>query len=397
MIKYTLLVQVFITLALTISGCGHKSGSSAATEQTTTAQASTVQGIAAAGSPISGTVTLCDSATSTISAKTTAAGEYSIDITGMKPPFILKSVDISNHELYSYAAAPGTVNINPLTTLAVAIASGSTDSASLSALYDRTTQGNATALTQTQMIISTASITAALQPLLASYGAATADPFTGPYLVNHQGIDDLFDKVIITLSTGSVVIASKDTNTPIFTAPLGDLMTGSVNTNNIPTPAPSAQEVMPGNAELTLKLQGDLPQGTFIKNVSFSIQLPSGITVVTPESMPATLVNYMAIPIGTAVGANIYPAPSLSATNNMLHISMSSLTGFSTGTFLTVWYIDSLPYAMYSRTPADFKISGPKYYSDIYKNHELQNLTIVPDSITFPDKGKIPMKQKQAG
>ena len=381
MTKYSLLVLAFIILPFTIGGCGRKSGSDAPSAQTTTVQASTVQGIAAAGNPISGTVFLCDSTTNTISVKTTAAGEFSIDTTGLTAPFIIKSVDSLNNEMFSYADAPGTVNINPLTTLAVAVASGATDSASLSALYDHCTRGIATAITQMQMMISTASITASLQPLLASYGSATANPFTDPYLVNHQGLDDLFDKVVITLSTGTVIITRKDNNAAMFTASLGDLSTSAVNTNNIPAPS---QYAMPGNAQLKLKVQGVLPQGALIKNASFIIQLPSGITVVTPQSTPATLVNYMAVPIGTAVGSNIYPAPTLSATNNNLQISMSSVTGFSIGDFLTIWYIDSSPYYMSMRNPSDFLISSVKIYSDIYKTQELQNLTIVPDSINLP-------------
>ena len=391
MIKYSLLLLSFITLASIVSGCGSKSGSDATISQATTVQASTVQGIAAAGNPIAGTVILCDSSTNTISAKTTVAGEFSIDTTGLRAPFILKSVDNLNNEMFSYASAPGTVNINPLTTLAVAVASGATDSTSLTDLYDHYTKGTATAITQMQMIISTASITTSLQPLLASFGAATANPFTDPYLVNHQGLDDLFDKVAITISSGGtnssagmVVITRRDDNTPVFTALLSDLMTGAVHTNNIPAPAPPANEMVPGNSQLTLKVQGVLPQGALIKNASFSIRLPSGITVVTRQSMPATLVDYMAIPIGTAVGSNLYPAPTLSAVNNnILQISLSSVTGFSAGDFLTIWYIDTSPYSIHMRTPSDFTITDAKFYSDIYKSHELQNITIVPDSISI--------------
>lgn len=392
MIKSLLPVLAFIMLSLTISGCGHKSGSDVPVAQTTTTTGQTsqasiaVQGVVAGGNPISGTVTLCDSSTTAISVKTTAAGEFSIDTTGLKAPFILKSVDSLNNEMFSFADAPGTVNINPLTTLSVAVASDVTDSASLRAWYDHYSEGTAPAMTTRQMMTSTASVTASLQPLLASYGAATANPFTDPYSVNHQGLDDLFDKVVISLSSGTVVITRKDTNTSIVTAPLNDLSTSAVNTSNIPLPA---QYAAPGNAQLTLKVQGVLPQGSFIKNISFSIQLPSGVTVVTPQSNPASLVNYMAIPVGSAVGSNIYPAPTLAATNNILQITMSSVTGFSTGDFLTIWYIDSSAYYLNKRTPSDFLISGSKIYSDIYKTQELFNLTIVPDSMSVQYKSHI--------
>lgn len=156
--------------------------------------------------------------------------------------------------------------------------------------------------------------------------------------------------------------------------------TGTLNMSNIPTPA--LYDTLPGNAILTMKVQGDLPQGALIKNASFSVQLPLGIAVVTTLSSPAVQVNTV-IPIGPAVGANIYPAPTFDDTSNSLHISMSSLTGFSTGSFLTIRYVDGVPHYMHMRAPSEFKITDAKFYSDIYKRQGLQNLTLVPDSITF--------------
>jgi hypothetical protein len=386
MAKHSLFLVALLTLTVNISGCG---GGSSATSTTVTA--STVQGIVAAGNPVSGTVYLSDSSTpvTAISAEITDAGEFSIDTKGLKPPFILKSVDSLNNMLFSYANAPGNVNINPLSTLAVAVAAGVADSNSLSILYDDYTQGASSAITQMQgisKVITEASshITSSLQPLLTPYGAENADPLFGPYIVNNQGLDGLFNEVAITISNGTVVITRQDNNTTVFTASLSDLMTsasaGTVVTNNIPAPAPY---VLPGNAILRLKLQGSLPQGELVKNASFSIQLPLGTTVVTPASAPAVVTNTV-IPMGTATGANIYPTPTLSPTNNTLQITMSSVSGFGTGNFLSIRYTDANTYYMHKRTPSDFVVSGSQFFSDIYKTQKLQKLTIVPDSITFP-------------
>ncbi len=387
--KYSLLMSALVALTLNICGCGGGSGSPAAS--LTTAQASTVQGVAAAGSPISGTVYICDSSTPVkeVSAKTTDSGEFSIDTGALKAPFILKTIDGLNNILFSYANAPGTVNINPLSTLAVAVAAGVNDSVSIATLYDNYKQGTSSAITQVQGISNviskaSANITCSLQSILTLYGAETADPLAGPYVVNHQGLDGLFDKVAITISNGTVVITSKDTNAPVFTAQLSDLKTsdkaGTLTASNIPAPS---QFGMPGNAVLTLKMQGDLPQGTVIKNVSFSIKLPLGVTVVTTPSLEVgpAVVN-TTIPIGTAAGSN--SAATLSTTNGLLNITMSSVTGFNIGDFLTIRYTDSSTYYMHKRTPADFVISGSVLFSDIYKSQKLQNLTIVPSGIAIP-------------
>lgn len=136
MVKHALVVLALFTLTVNSGGCGHGSKSVATTAQTATEQATTVQGIAAAGNPISGTVYLSDlTSANTISAKTTAAGEFFFETTGLKAPFILKSVDTLNNEMFSYIDTPGTVNINPLTTLALAVASAPTVS-SLTDLYN---------------------------------------------------------------------------------------------------------------------------------------------------------------------------------------------------------------------------------------------------------------------
>ncbi|MFA7060762.1 MAG: hypothetical protein WC156_08090 [Pedobacter sp.] len=412
--KYSLLVPTLVALTLIIGGCGGGSGSTAAS--LTTKLASTVQGVAAAGSPISGTVDLYDLSdpVKKISAKTTDAGEFSIDTTGLTPPFILKTIDGSNNNLFSYASGPGTgtVNINPLTTVAVVVAAGVNDSNALAALYNnydpKDPQSGSSAITQMQQkkifpVISNVAknIATSLNLLLDTYcqlndpttGKTTAtftnDFMTGLYVANHLGLDDLFDKVAFTISkdsNGMVAITRKDTNASVFPPPspspsYSNLSTGTLLTpTNIPAPT---QYEMPGNAVLTLKVQGALPQGTLIKNATFSIKLPLGITVVTTPSLEVgpAVVN-TTIPIGTAVGSN--SAATLSATNGMLNITMSSVTGFNTGDFLTIRYTDSSIYYMHKRTPADFVISGSVLFSDIYKSQKLQNLTIVPSSIAFP-------------
>jgi hypothetical protein len=119
------------------------------------------------------------------------------------------------------------VNINPLTTAAVIIAAGAADVNSLATLYSFTTVVADTA----------AKISTILQSLTTPFGAGNADFLSGTYVANHQGLDDLFDKVAITVSAGKLIVASKATGSTLFDAPvsLGTIGTGTTY-NSIPAP-----------------------------------------------------------------------------------------------------------------------------------------------------------------
>ena len=112
---------IFVCLAaFSLSACGGGGSGNANTPQA--AQATVVEGIAAAGAPLTGTVYLSDSSfrnysTTTlkkpISALINQDGTFSISVEGLKAPFILRATDASGNTLYSFANAPGTANINP--------------------------------------------------------------------------------------------------------------------------------------------------------------------------------------------------------------------------------------------------------------------------------------------
>jgi hypothetical protein len=227
-----------------------------------------------------------------------------------------------------------------------------------------------------------ADISSSLQPLLSLYGAQTADPLTGSYTVNNQGLDGLFEQVAMTVSGGIVSITNQVSRTGIFTAPVGNITSGDVNTNAMPTPA---SYPMPGNAVLTLKVDGDLAHGTLIRKLAVSVQLPLGVTV-DPDPADATgltaVVN-TAIPTGAATGANVYPTPTLSVSNNILTVSMSSLAGFATGEFLSIRLIVSTAALMKTTTAASFSITSSSIYADIYKNQKLKGLAITPVTLVY--------------
>jgi hypothetical protein len=446
---FRFLLTSLTVIVLTSCGGGGGGATGTAADPQTTVQASVVEGIAAAGAPLTGFVSLRDSmyldyssATSKkpVTAPINQDGTFSISVAGLKAPFIIRAVDNSGNILYSFAKAPGTANINPLTNLAVAVAAGATDVQDLNDLFISHNSASMADLVNALNQVK-ANISSSLQPLLSLYGEESVDPFSGTYLVNSQGLDGLFDDVSFSVSGGNVTITRNDTDTAVFSSSLRTLDSSTnragLNITNLPTPT---SYLTPGNAVLTLQVQGNLPQGTLIKYVTFSIQLPLGVTVLTdnvqgdnifnslcischsdPSSLSAVqlaqmfntdhtgvsltapptysqlelLATYIndpqalnavintVTPIGTAAGANVYPAPSLSATNNILSITMSSLAGFNTGEFLTLRLIVPSSTLITSTTADSFSITTSQFYSDLYKLENLKSLTITPVSIVY--------------
>lgn len=375
-IALSLLLAVPAALALTSCGGSGSGGASTASGGGSTAAA--VEGIAAAGAPLSGTVRLRDSSypVREASVAITQDGSFSVKVTGMQAPFLLTAKDSDGAVLYSFAEAQGIAHINPLTTLAVYAAAGAADPAAMSDIFENhnlsTMKGIAAALPGVRSEISST-----LEPLLALYGAAGADPFSGSYAVNHQGLDGLFDQVVFTVADGRAVLSGRDTSAVIFTAPVTDLSTGTVVTAALPAPK---NYYKPGNAALTLAVRGESPDGTRIKSLALSVKLPLGVTADQGTSGINT-----AIPFESAAGSNVYPQPTLSSENNTLKISMSSLAGFSTGNFVKVRLIVSTE-ALLSTTAADFSVTSASIYSDIYKNERLKGLTVEPVVMTFPTR-----------
>ena len=374
-------LSLLLLVYLLLSACG--SGGSGSSSSPAAVQTTAVAGIAAAGAPLAGKVHLCDSSVLKIYSSNSTInqdGSFSINTTGMNAPFILRAVDAAGNPLYySFARAPGIANINPLTNLALAVAAGNT---TLADLYANHTSDEMDAVSG--VLPGTVShIMHSLRPLLALYHADTADPLSGLYQVNNQGLDGLFDDVLFSVSngTGNVNITYTQTTPPttIFTGVFGN-MTSSALTN---LPAQKTY-VTPGNAELTLKVQGKLPHGTVIRNVSFSVQLPLGITVEIDPSDPGGLTSVVntAVPVGPATGANIFPAPTLSTTNNILTVSMSSVAGFGVGNFIKIRCLVSSPLLMAATTPGSFSVTSSTMYADIYNNKKLKGFTIVPDKFT---------------
>ncbi len=225
-----------------LAACGgSKNGGSSDTTNSVAAPVTTVSGVVSAGSPLSGTVYLKDSSepVKEISKAVNQDGSYSIDVTGLTKPYILKAVagtnatNANNHILYSFAADAGIANINPLSHLVVSDASNNKD---LSALY------YAPPSTDMQLIASGLAkaiqeMQTKLQPLLQAYGIETVNPISdASNSANHPGLDRMCDAIIIDISNGAVTITNRNTNAPI-------LSNGTFTTENIPSTTTAASPV----------------------------------------------------------------------------------------------------------------------------------------------------------
>lgn len=203
--KRTIWSLFAVTLILMLlSACS--SGGGTAVPATTAS--TTVSGVAAAGAPIIGFAYLKDSQNNELGPVTIASdGSFSFDLTklpsGSSAPYYLQAQGAAggqNFVLHSVAASAGTANINPLTNLVVAQATG---------------KDPATAFADTKTATATqASITAAitamqktLAPLLTATDAslATVNPITVSYVADptKNKLDALFDAVSINVATSS--------------------------------------------------------------------------------------------------------------------------------------------------------------------------------------------------
>lgn len=131
-------------------------------------------------------------------------GVYSINITGLTAPFMV-TVTGKNGTYISLAQNAGTTNINPITTMVLALAAGVSDAATL---FTNLTPAQIVTITNNYGAKS-ALVAAALQSVLLP-GVKVEDYFTGTIKAG-SGMDALFDKFQIVVDPVSgITIKSKD-------------------------------------------------------------------------------------------------------------------------------------------------------------------------------------------
>jgi len=226
----TIKLSFVMLFSIAIASCGGGGGGGGSSSP----PATTVSGVAAAGVPIVGFAYLKDSASPAVTrgpVTIAADGSFSFSVSGLTAPFILMaegSVGGQGVKLVSAATGAGTANINPLTNIAVAAATGTTDPSSV---YNNPLTHP---ITQANLDVAIGQIQTMLQSLNTAY-STTANPLTGSYSANHTGLDAILDVVSVSLdtTTGGISVDSKVTGATIGTAGITSGTSGLAITNTI--------------------------------------------------------------------------------------------------------------------------------------------------------------------
>jgi hypothetical protein len=228
-------VVVLASISMIFAGCG-SGGSVSTTGNNGTASAAIVQGVAATGDAMSGTVYLRDSS---IPCKERTAsinedGNFKFDVTGLKKPFFLKAVGTSegrNYTLYAIAVDCGTTNINPVSHMATVAAAKDMDLNTLFNNFRPIDLQNIAACFQNAV----SDVMQKLLPLTICNGVPNLNPVTDTFVANHQGLDGLFDLLNFDITPNEIKITNKKNNAPISLWQDGGTLMGTINVENIPT------------------------------------------------------------------------------------------------------------------------------------------------------------------
>lgn len=193
------------------TACGGGGGSQSSTPAAPAPQQQIISGVAAAGWPLSGTATIKDSKGVQATTPIGVSGIYSIDVSSMTPPFVLRAdgtVASNTYHIYSGATQAdinGNINITPLTDLIISNMAGE-------AAADYYNSGNFTSLTASALNNQQAKLQAVVQPLLLAAGlpSGATDLLRTFFLTNDTGLDAVIDmlSIAVNASTSSATITN---------------------------------------------------------------------------------------------------------------------------------------------------------------------------------------------
>ena len=255
-----LCLLTIVSIIAACSGGGDGSGGGTAAGSASGLSSLTVSGVAATGSPLVGQVTIRDSSSARRDKVTVIAsdGSFAIDVANMQPPFLLKATGTSNgvrYTLFSFADQPGTANINPLTSAALANAGGVDDPA---VLFDKPDDATLERI-RSRMPGSVTNLQTKIMPLLNLFSAGSRDPLKQSFVADHDGLDGMFDNVRIVLANGILTITNVTTGAVILTAHIRDIENGKFTNNDDDLPkrgprpaAPTGVQAVGGNGQVTV-------------------------------------------------------------------------------------------------------------------------------------------------
>ncbi len=202
LIKRTASILLVSILSLMITACNYTSiGGGSGTN---------LSGTAATGAPIAGNVFAKDANGTEVKVASGVNGSFTLNTTGMTPPFLLKIVPADGSPaLYSYALANGqTVNITSLTNLALFLASKKGDLASLYSSW------NGTAITASAISQAAQTVVANFKSKLTAAGInpTNYDVLTAQFNADGTGIDGVMDNLVVAIDPANASFTVKDNN-----------------------------------------------------------------------------------------------------------------------------------------------------------------------------------------
>lgn len=225
------LLLLFALCAL-LAACGGGGGAPAVDEAAPSAPTSTITGTAATGAPLAGvTVTVKDGSGRSGTATTAANGTYTLDTSGMTPPYLVQVVTPSGTALFSVSAnldAHTVVNITPLTDLIVRSWYEVQGIAPAAAFAD---PASAPAPTPLQVRTIAQTVLQVLQLALDRNDAGIADALdfiAKPFAADHTGIDKVLDLTRVTLGSGAITLVITDGSTTQTTVVSYDTAAGAL-------------------------------------------------------------------------------------------------------------------------------------------------------------------------
>jgi hypothetical protein len=224
--------------------------------------ATELTGVAAHGGPLAGaTITVIDSSASTTDPAPVTAGadgRYTIDVSGLQAPLVVKAVgSVEGETVTTLAVVPAvtanaanTANVTPLTNAVAALIAPNGDPqalltpATLASAATSQNVSNASAL-----LVNTLST----DPAIASALGANFDPVATPFTANGSGPDGVIDKLAVDVSSAGVAITNLAAPVASGEVPQAVVLTAAqtATPNVVPTlPASAPASDVPTDAEI---------------------------------------------------------------------------------------------------------------------------------------------------
>lgn len=234
------IVVACTSLGLLLSSCGG--------DEITTAATTSMSGTVATGSPVSGAnVNIKCKDNSTATTTTNSNGYYSVQIQNSAFPCALRTSGgtangVAAPTLHSFASAPGTANITPLTDLALALQTNTTAGQTIATWFstpsnwDTISAALSTALNTLRTALQTAGYI-----IPATWSAGSTAPFTAAFTPNPTS--DPYDQLLEAIAAGIQNAATT----------YSDLLTSFIGGGALPTaPAGTGPETQPANVHASL-------------------------------------------------------------------------------------------------------------------------------------------------